>query len=873
MRKLALLWLIIAIVGIAQNPQTQTAPIYQVNAKYTNGVAPGYAPTAGSGLTLNIGPGTANCGSGLIVTYAGGVFSLTASATNRVYLDTTAACTPSIKTGAFSSTDIPIAVIVTGSSAITSITDDRTPFTAPSGSVGPTSGVQYNPDTTAYFFATFSGPYDDNHALSSAVPVSNYSCSAGVCTVNTSVPHNLFPKTLANHNNYVDATILSGFSFANQAPFNGSFPVNSTPTSTQFTFLSSQVVSCSSSCGNIYDASYWGIYQAANQPFLYGHGTVYGAETDLGNLDANFSSEINCSAGSPTYLIIEAGQNDLAGGAVASDLLPHYLSIWSKAHAAGCLVIQGSLVAANYGGIPPSTVWPSLLSLNWQFPVYAKSFSNTSTGQYWDRYIDYNAYMASNGFADGASLGSTSAGAYSFAQLTNHAFSTQSTQITGPFPMYAQGGRNNEIAFGPMDNNWSFYAGGEGGTTAPWMSWSNAGTMTLTQNFGSNGPMLNVFEPFSDICSIVIGHDTGSLNSWNWCFNYTANGSSSNYTWFGPTGSSDISNTDVLRMYSSGILRLPRLTASSGTQPLQVDTFGNVSVGAGSSVSVNGSPVSNPNLNGSTPSAPIGNTNVTFQVSGSNVTAYVPTGGGGGVSSIVPGSNITCTPLSGGTCVGAVTVNSSGGGGGSYQYSALSMPPASSTFTWQNQGSATASTTTGTQPLYFTVDSTGGQSWRLFTTSATLPTAPWAVKEHLRFTGTWQNFTSCAGVDSAGLALFDGTKALLMETFCGSLNGLRVEELTTLTSDNTTVKAINPNYFLNQLSSGLYLAWCVDSGHYYAEASIDGVNWIQFYTQTPTFYLTPTSAGVSMFNQASSLTEFLSVDGYVPPTTVSSCPL
>lgn len=43
-------------------------------------------------------------------------------------------------------------------------------------------------------------------------------------------------------------------------------------------------------------------------------------------------------------------------------------------------------------------------------------------------------------------------------------------------------------------------------------------------------------------------------------------------------------------------------------------------------------------------------------------------GGGGGVTSIVPGTNVTCSPNSGGTCVGNVTINSTGGGGGGVQY-------------------------------------------------------------------------------------------------------------------------------------------------------------------------------------------------------------
>lgn len=45
---------------------------------------------------------------------------------------------------------------------------------------------------------------------------------------------------------------------------------------------------------------------------------------------------------------------------------------------------------------------------------------------------------------------------------------------------------------------------------------------------------------------------------------------------------------------------------------------------SGGSVSVNGSPVTSPNFNGTTPAAPGGNTNVTFQVSGSSISGYVP---------------------------------------------------------------------------------------------------------------------------------------------------------------------------------------------------------------------------------------------------------
>lgn len=122
-----------------QQPQTSTAPIYAANAKYVNGVAPGYWATPGSGLVLNISAGTANCSSAM-VTYAGGTLTLTASATNYVYLNTASSCAVAFNTTGFTSQGIPIATVVTSGSAITSITDDRTMQSASGGGVSSLTG-------------------------------------------------------------------------------------------------------------------------------------------------------------------------------------------------------------------------------------------------------------------------------------------------------------------------------------------------------------------------------------------------------------------------------------------------------------------------------------------------------------------------------------------------------------------------------------------------------------------------------------------------------------------------------------------------------------------------------------------------------------
>jgi Pectate lyase superfamily protein len=77
----------------AQQPQAQLGqPIYPVNAKYANGVAPGYWPTKGNGLNLNLSAGTAGlCGNvsqaqRVVANYTGGTLQMAANATNYVYL-------------------------------------------------------------------------------------------------------------------------------------------------------------------------------------------------------------------------------------------------------------------------------------------------------------------------------------------------------------------------------------------------------------------------------------------------------------------------------------------------------------------------------------------------------------------------------------------------------------------------------------------------------------------------------------------------------------------------------------------------------------------------------------------------------------------
>lgn len=125
---LAPIFAVAASTAFAQQPQAQSGqPILAANAKYVQGVGPGYWPTAGAGLTLNVAPGTSYCNLG-VATYAGGSLALAANSTNYVYLDPTSSCAPASNTSGFQAGHIPVAKVTTSGSAITSVVDARNWF-------------------------------------------------------------------------------------------------------------------------------------------------------------------------------------------------------------------------------------------------------------------------------------------------------------------------------------------------------------------------------------------------------------------------------------------------------------------------------------------------------------------------------------------------------------------------------------------------------------------------------------------------------------------------------------------------------------------------------------------------------------------------
>lgn len=128
MKKLFILFLFLTKALLAQQPQTQKAPSYGVNAAYVNGVAPGYAPSVSpnGGPFLRVGPGTSFCGTA-IIQYSGSTIMLP-NGTSYIYLDTTNSCFPTASTSVFTATQIPLAIVTVVNGIITGITDVRTEF-------------------------------------------------------------------------------------------------------------------------------------------------------------------------------------------------------------------------------------------------------------------------------------------------------------------------------------------------------------------------------------------------------------------------------------------------------------------------------------------------------------------------------------------------------------------------------------------------------------------------------------------------------------------------------------------------------------------------------------------------------------------------
>ena len=383
-----------ASLAAAQQPQTQTAPISAINAKYANGVAPGYAPAAGSGLTLNLGGGTAFC-SGSVVTYAASTLTMNASTTNYVYLNTAASCVPAVKTSTFTSSDIPIAEVVASESAITGITDVRTPFIQPSSGGGGGGGVQYNSTSTVNYFygdSRFIVDTDCNTDGSLAGSVSSYAISGGTGTFQYSA---WTPLTAGQ--------VLQFYGFTGGNTFlNGQ---NVTVSATGLS--SSQFEGAVSGTGSATAAGSFGCTYnwprtAAALPFFNGHGTVVAggiSDATLSTLISDYTANVHPSSpavtGNPGYLFIQVGTTDIGGGTSAATMEADFQTLWADAHVDGWQIVQTTILPGNFGVGCGSNCVSTWLAVNVWLAEQSKGAA-TATGQYWDSFVDTAAVLSDN---------------------------------------------------------------------------------------------------------------------------------------------------------------------------------------------------------------------------------------------------------------------------------------------------------------------------------------------------------------------------------------------------------------------------------------------------------------------------------------------
>lgn len=432
--------------------------------------------------------------------------------------------------------------------------------------------VQYNSSTAVYYLASSSILMDDSHSLSSAVTPGVWSCNGALCTVNTTTAHGY------QTGDWVDVSGMTTWESSRLSrSYVDEFPITVTST-TQFTFASTSTNSGSG--GSLYLATYWGAYEAANQPFIKGHGTFTFFFSFASDLSSNFSTQVNCAAGTPSYIIIQSGLNDIVGGASVSTMEGYYMSIWQQAHAAGCIVVQTTLLNTQLGDGDSDSYWQEVAQLNQWMAGQGITNANHSTGVYWDRFIDFASYGGTSG-----RVGTDASGSAIFGQRLNEAFANQGSSMNVA-PLF-QSWTNNTKAFtipgslAMLDNyNPVVYF-----NTLGWYSYNTPRIESHSPNtiYNSSLGISNFFDVGTATnftgCTLM-GNTYSTLGDAGYgifriCYTQVSYNSPLNYYSIGST-----SHPNSFKIFSSGAFQFPNLLASSGTVPLMVDNAGNVSVGA-----------------------------------------------------------------------------------------------------------------------------------------------------------------------------------------------------------------------------------------------------------------------------------------------------
>ena len=518
-------------------------------------------------------------------------------------------------------------------------------------------GVQYNPSTTAYLVTSVSSIYDDGNSSASidlGVPVSVTCTGTGpsTCTVVTAAAHGLSVGGAIDMHNLSGWPVAPGGVVQQSAQY-GSFQITTVPNLTTITFTTPTNLSaytCSPCTGHVWDASLWAIWQFAKQPFIYGHGTVFGLETDTNSLNVNWTTltaPFLASGSTPMYLIDVSGVNDFFVGRTVSQVESDHLSVYAKAHTAAMKVVQTTLPPAQSGSYHLTTQLGQFNLWAW---ILSQGITSTqiANGQYIDRYVD--AATALMGIYGAAKMPTPSANLAWGQAVNDQAFSTQAGSPIAPPSTFSYG--NGSSADNPshsvgiteyyFDGNWNLFrsVGVPAGafTTDSWSAPGNSPIKSYSWPNASNG--VHICTPYNLYSGT--GNDHFSM-----CMGADFTASANNYLSFaGP------SDSDIFKLFADYHIQTPHLVASSGTQPVVVDTAGNWSVGsAGGSCGTGNIPCTNTSnvFNGGTQTIQSNTYNVTPLIAKGNVSGIIaPTVVQAGTAG---GGTITLTSVSAGDTI------------------------------------------------------------------------------------------------------------------------------------------------------------------------------------------------------------------------------
>ncbi|MEM5389231.1 hypothetical protein VSR68_37605 [Paraburkholderia phymatum] len=223
-------------------------------------------------------------------------------------------------------------------------------------------------------------------------------------------------------------------------------------------------------------------------------------------------------------------------------------------------------------------------------------------------------------------------------------------------------------------------------------------------------------------------------------------------------------------------------------------------------------------------------------------TWQVPSGAGGSSTlsgltdvSVTEGAGINGYSLTWNNTTGKwVATNVSGGSSSSSGFGTPDTPPASSAFTWVNQGSSTVAN--DSYGMYIVEPGHTGDSVALLV-KAKPSTTSWRMAARLKFLG------SCTTYNTAGLCLYDSVSGKIchfgLQITSTSAIGLLVQYFNSTTSYNTNaIAAVTwaevPDW------------WSIrtDGTNYYFEVSQDGINWMTFGQVAVGAFITANQVGV-----------------------------